>query len=173
MRGGAHAGVTGGIDWLPEFVGIWCESMAEIIKAAPAKAPGLQFPEQKLVKKDSFAAMNEAASILDAARLQAKHILENAEEQAKQAIAQAHQDGEARGLERYLTAITEAQTSVESFYSKAEPELVRLAAAIKAKRRRCPVRAFLVHAPGRGAVATHALVPGVQALPWTELVENL
>ena len=51
--------------------------------------------------------------------------------------------------------------------------MLRLIAAVKARRPRGPVRAFLVHEPSRASVSTHALVPGVKALPWTELVERL
>lgn len=51
--------------------------------------------------------------------------------------------------------------------------MVRLMAAVKTKRSRGQVRAFLVHSPGRNGVSTRALVPGVQALPWTELVDQL
>ncbi|MBY0400413.1 ATP-binding protein, partial [Myxococcota bacterium] len=47
--------------------------------------------------------------------------------------------------------------------------MVRLMTAVKAKRPRGHVRAYLVHEPSRASVSTQALVPGVKALPWTEL----
>jgi predicted AAA+ superfamily ATPase len=50
--------------------------------------------------------------------------------------------------------------------------LLRLAAAARRKRRGS-VRAFVVHQPVGGGVRTRALMPGAEALPWTELVDEL
>jgi hypothetical protein len=49
----------------------------------------------------------------------------------------------------------------------------RLRAAVAAKRPRTRVRSFIVHAPARSATATRALTAGVEALPWTELCDEL
>jgi predicted AAA+ superfamily ATPase len=51
--------------------------------------------------------------------------------------------------------------------------LERLAAAVRRKRPRSTVRAFLAHQPSRAGVRTRALTPTVQALPWRELLEEL
>ena len=51
--------------------------------------------------------------------------------------------------------------------------LQRLAAAVRKKGPRSEVRAFLAHQPRREGVRTRALVPGVQALPWRELLDEL
>jgi len=51
--------------------------------------------------------------------------------------------------------------------------LQRLAAAAHKKRPRSEVRAFLAHQPRREGVRTRALIPGVQALPWRELLDEL
>ena len=50
--------------------------------------------------------------------------------------------------------------------------LARLAEAAR-KKRRGEVRAFLAHEPRSGGVKTRALVPGVEAVEWGELVEEL
>lgn len=50
--------------------------------------------------------------------------------------------------------------------------LQRLAAAAR-KRRRGSVRCFVVHQPRAGGASTRALTPGVEALPWPGLVDEL
>ena len=107
--------------------------MAEIIKAAPAKAPGLHNPAPKLVKRESFAALNEAAAILESAHAQAARILASAEHEREQITAQARRDGEAEGLRRYLDAIAGVSARLDEFYQKAEPELVKLATGVARK----------------------------------------
>ena len=107
--------------------------MAEIIKAAPAKAPGLHHPAPKLVKRESFAALNEAAAILEGAHAQAARILAAAEHERERITAQARRDGEAEGLRRYLDAIAGVSARLDEFYQKAEPELVKLATGVARK----------------------------------------
>jgi predicted AAA+ superfamily ATPase len=51
--------------------------------------------------------------------------------------------------------------------------LERLAAAVKRKHPRSTLRAFLAYQPPRAGVRTRALSPGVQALPWRELLDEL
>jgi hypothetical protein len=51
--------------------------------------------------------------------------------------------------------------------------LERLAAAVRRKRPRSALRAFLVHQPPREGVRTRALRPGVEAIPWRELLDEL
>jgi hypothetical protein len=51
--------------------------------------------------------------------------------------------------------------------------LERLAAAVKRARPRSTLRAFLAHQPSSTGVRTRALTPGVQALPWRELLDEL
>jgi hypothetical protein len=51
--------------------------------------------------------------------------------------------------------------------------LQRLAAAVRKKRPRSAMRAFLAHQPRREGVRTRALVSGVEALPWRELLDEL
>lgn len=105
--------------------------MAEIIKSAAAKAPGLQAP--KLLKKESYEALSEATAILDGAHAQAARILAAAERQRDELFAQARRDGEAEGVRRYLEAIAEVAAKVEAFHRAAEPELVKLAAGVARK----------------------------------------
>jgi len=50
--------------------------------------------------------------------------------------------------------------------------LVKLAAAAR-RARRGAIRAFVAHQPRRDGVSTRALVPGVEALPWAELIDEL
>lgn len=107
--------------------------MAEIIKAAPAKTPGLHVPESKLLKKESFTALNEAAAILDGAHAQAARIVTAAEHQREVVLAEARQAGEAEGLRRYLEAARDVVGQMDGFYQRAEPELVKLAAGIARK----------------------------------------
>ena len=107
--------------------------MAEIIKAAPAKVPGLNSPMPKLVKKESFAAMSEAAGILDAARMQARHILALAEEQRTQVLESARLEGEQDGLRGYLEHVAELDRRAADFYARAEAELLRLSIGIASK----------------------------------------
>jgi hypothetical protein len=51
--------------------------------------------------------------------------------------------------------------------------LERLAAAVRRKRPRSTLRAFLAHQPSSAGVRTRALTPTVQALPWRELLDEL
>jgi hypothetical protein len=51
--------------------------------------------------------------------------------------------------------------------------LQRLAAAVKKTRPRTRVDAFLAHEAPRAGTLTRALAPGVQALPWRELLDEL
>jgi flagellar assembly protein FliH len=97
--------------------------MAEIIKGAGPK----------LVKKDSYLAMLNAVSILDAAREQGRAILREAEAQREQVLAEARAEGEAEGLRTYLTQGQELEAALRRFYQTAEPELVRLSLGIAAK----------------------------------------
>lgn len=97
--------------------------MAEIIKGT----------EPKLVKKDSYLAMLNAVSILDAAREQGRAILREAEAQREQVLAEARAEGEAAGLRTYLTQGQELEAALRQFYQTAEPELVRLSLGIAAK----------------------------------------
>ncbi len=51
--------------------------------------------------------------------------------------------------------------------------LQRLTTAVRKKRPRSTVRAYLVHQPGAGAPTTRAVLPGVQALAWADLTGEL
>jgi hypothetical protein len=51
--------------------------------------------------------------------------------------------------------------------------LERLSAAVHRKRPRSTLRAFLAHQPPRAGVRTRALSPGIQALPWRDLLDEL
>jgi type III secretion system HrpE/YscL family protein len=104
---------------------------AKIIKATPDAEPVAEGP--KLVKKDAFAAMLDAVTILDTAREQARTIQKDAEERAEKAVEEARRKGEQEGLARYLEAIAEARRALDGFYATAEPELLRLASGIARK----------------------------------------
>jgi type III secretion system HrpE/YscL family protein len=104
---------------------------AKIIKATAEAEPAGD--ALKLVKKDAFAAMLDAVTILDTAREQARAIQRDAEDRAAKSIEEARSKGRQEGLERYLKAIVEAQQALDAFYDTAEPELVRLAGGIARK----------------------------------------
>jgi flagellar biosynthesis/type III secretory pathway protein FliH len=89
--------------------------------------------EPKLVKKDQFSAMLDAVTILDAAREQARAVLRDAEARRDDVFRQAREEGEAEGLARYEQALLDAHAAVERYLAEAEPQLVRLSAAIARK----------------------------------------
>lgn len=82
--------------------------------------------EPKLVKKEAYTAVLDAVTILDTAREQARSIVRDAEARADAIREDARRLGEQEGIARYIVAI-------ERFYSGAEPEMIRLSAAIGRK----------------------------------------
>lgn len=68
-------------------------------------------------------------------------------------------------------SLVECKASKTVLPAMAAP-LVKLAAAAR-RTRRGAIRAFVAHQAPSGGVSTHALVPGVEALPWTELIDEL
>jgi type III secretion protein L len=97
--------------------------MAEIIKAA----------SPKLVKKDSYLAMLNAVTILDAAREQGRALLGEAEAQRAAALADAREQGRAEGLLAYVAQTRELESALANFYRNAEPGMVRLALGVARK----------------------------------------
>jgi len=97
--------------------------MAEIIKAT----------SPKLVKKESYLAMLNAVTILDAAREQGRALLREAEAQQAEALAEAREQGRAEGLLTYVGRTTELESALADFYRNAEPGIVRLALGVARK----------------------------------------
>lgn len=97
--------------------------MAEIIKAS----------SPKLVKKESYLAMLNAVTILDAAREQGRTLLREAEAQREAALAEAQEQGRAEGLLAYVEKTRELDAALTGFYRNAEPGIVRLALGIAGK----------------------------------------
>ncbi|HYE91947.1 MAG TPA: type III secretion system stator protein SctL [Terriglobales bacterium] len=98
--------------------------MDKIIKAAA---------EPKLVKKEAYAAVLDAVTILDTAREQARSIVRDAEARADAIREEARRQGEDEGLRRHLQAIVATQAKAEQLYASAEDELIRLATGIARK----------------------------------------
>lgn len=110
----------------------------KIIKGTPAEgkvtpaetaAPG----DPKVIKRDSFAAMVDALTILETAREQARAIVRDAEEQRTRILEEARREGEDQGRADYLRGLAQALDAIDGFYARAEPEIVRLAVGIARK----------------------------------------
>ncbi len=97
--------------------------MAEILKAG----------SPKIVKKETFLAMMNAVTILDTAREQGRRLIEAAKAQSEQVFEDARATGEAEGLRRYMDESAKLNESINNFYAKSEPDMVRLAMAIARK----------------------------------------
>ena len=97
--------------------------MAEILKAG----------SPKVVKKETFLAMMNAVTILDTAREQGRRLIDAAKAQSEQVLAEARAAGEAEGLRRYMDESAKLDASINAFYAKSEPDMVRLSMAIARK----------------------------------------
>lgn len=102
----------------------------KIIKGVAATGPAA---DPKLVKKEAYGAVLDAVTILDTAREQARAILRDADARSQSTLEEARRQGEAEGLARYLEAVAKTKRALDEFYASAEPELVKLAAAVARK----------------------------------------
>jgi type III secretion protein L len=102
----------------------------KIIKSEAVVDP---FMAPKVVKREIYAATEEAARIVHEAHTQARKILDDAEQARQTALETSFKEGYEQGLREWNVAVAEVNAARDKYLTGSEPELIRLAVRIAQK----------------------------------------
>jgi type III secretion protein L len=88
---------------------------------------------RKVIKKDVFAATNEAQGIVEAAKREAERLIRDAEERREQLCEDARRAGFEEGLTRWNSTVLQAMDAHDQVLKASEQSLVRLAVRVAEK----------------------------------------